>query len=166
MSVIRLDSGLALIFEHGIDYLHSVCNGEVDAVALLPSLGIERACSEENAYHVECASFGGVVLPHVCAVLLLTVLLHVYLTVGISVESLVYGIAVALTCSLTEVERFKLCSVITEQRVAHAEELVGICRCACDERGTIGRFAMIPALYGRHCKLPIQVPVPKGHRFR
>ena len=165
--VVSLDSGLALIFKHGVDYLHSVGNGEADAVALLPSLGVERTCAEEYAYHVEGARLWCVCLPHMGAVLLLAVLLHVYLAVGIAIESLVDGVAVGLACSLAEVERLKLGGVVAQQRVAHAEELVGTFRRACDERRSICRLAMIPALYGRHRrvahlhphKLPVEVEV-------
>ena len=83
VSVVRLHRGLSLIFEHGRYNLCAVGDGEMDAVALLPSYGIEGACSEEGAQHVEGTLRRVRFMPNMCAVVLLLVLLEVCLSTGI-----------------------------------------------------------------------------------
>ena len=149
-AVVGLDGGIALVFEDGVDDLRSVGDGYVYALALLPTLGVERACAQEDAHHVVGARRAVELVPYVLAVVLLSVQLHVLMVVAVRVERLVYGVSLAFARSFAIVEWFEVECVVAEQRVAHHEHLVECLRRACDERHAQRRLAVIVALHYRH----------------
>ena len=162
-AVVGFDGGLALVFEDGVDDLRSVGDGYVYALALLPALGVERACAQEDAHHVVGARRAVELVPYVLAVVLLSVQLHVLMVVAVRVERLVYGVALALARSFAVVEWFEVERVVAEQRVAHHEHLVERLRRACYERHAQCGLAVIVALHYRHrrraCLHPYELPV-------
>ena len=113
-SVVALDGCLAFVFECGVDDLRTVGDRYVDAVAFLPVFGLERACAQEDAHHVVGTGCAVELLPHMFAAVLLSVQLYVLMVVMVRVECLVYGVALALACSLAVVERFEVERVVAE----------------------------------------------------
>ena len=163
VAVVGFHRGLAAIENlGGVDVL-AVGNGEMDGVALLPPRGIEGAGTQEDVEHVVDTLVLHALLPLVCAVVLLTVLAQMLAAVRIAVEHLIDGVALALACSLAEVERLHLGRTVTEQGVAQHEHVVNALVASRGERRAPGMIAVIFAQHRRHggcaCLYPYKLPV-------
>ena len=81
--VVGFDVHLSLISQHGGVALYAVGNGKVNRRTVLPARRIERTSAHKYTHHVVNTVGIGMLYPRMGAVIMLSMLAHMALTVGV-----------------------------------------------------------------------------------